>query len=474
MERLTESLFRPISRRTLSAVVALGVLFAAAVLGRLASLYWLLLFLMGGGTLVLLKAPNLGLLAVVAAALVVPLEFSTGTEVKLNLATLLVPALFALWLLQGIRARSFHWMHSSVNRPLGLFLMAGLLSLLIGNATWDPAVPKSGSFLLVQLAQWAIFVIAAMAFWLTANMREPKVWLPRLTWAFLMLGGGLMLLWMLPGMGGRIIGRFATFAFIRAPFWMLMAAVAGGQLLFNTALSNLSRVVLGGLLVGVISLTFFRFRGSSSTWMGVGVALAVLGWLRWPKLRWPVLVLVVSLAVFGGLFSSVYEFAGGDEDWTRTGGSRLALIERVLSVTLRNPITGLGPASYRPYANVEPLKYLKAVYFNPLINSHNNWVDLFAHTGLLGLGLFIWFAITLGLLGWRLSRQYPDGFLGGYVATVVAAWVASLVLMLFADWILPFVYNVGFSGFQASVLVWLFLGGIVAVEWIDKKGGRYA
>ena len=474
MNRLTGALSRPISKRTLSAMVALGVLFAAAVFGRLASLHWLLLFIVGGGALVLLKAPNLGLLAVVAAALVVPLEFSTGTEVKLNVATLLVPVLFALWLLRGIRARSLDWTPSPVNRPLTLFLIAGLLSLLIGNATWDPAVPKSRSFLLVQLAQWAIFAIAAMAFWLTANMRGAKIWLPRLTWVFLLLGGGLMLLWMLPGMGGRIVGRFATFALVRAPFWMLMAAVTGGQLLFNNALSNFSRVVLGGLLVGVISLTFFRFRGSSSTWMGVGVALAVLGWLRWPRLRWPVLVLVVSLAVFGGLFSSVYEFAGGDEDWTRTGGSRLVLIERVLSVTLRNPITGLGPASYRPYANVEPLKYLKAVYFNPLINSHNNWVDLFAHTGLLGLGLFIWFAVTLGLQGWQLSRQYRDGFLGGYVATVVAIWIASLVLMLFADWILPFVYNVGFSGFQASVLVWLFLGGIVAVEWIDKEGGRYA
>lgn len=471
MNRLTEALSQPIPKRTLSAVVALGVLFAAAVFGRLASLRWLLLFVVGGGTLVLLKVPNLGLLAVVAAALVVPLEFSTGTEVKLNLATLLVPALFALWLLEGIRARSLHWMPSPVNRPLSLFLITGLLSLLVGNATWDPAVPKSSSFLLVQLAQWAIFAIAAMAFWLTANLREPEVWLPRLTWVFLLIGNGLMLMGMLPGIGGIMIGRFATLAFIRAPFWMLMAAVAGGQLLFNTTLSNFLRVALGGLIVMVISFAFFRFRGSSSTWMGVGVALAVLGWLRWPKLRWSVLVLVVLLAVFGGLFSSVYEFAGGDRDWVRTGGSRLALIERVLSVAMRNPITGLGPASYRLYAGTEPLKYVDALWLNPLINSHNNWVDLFAHTGLLGLGVFVWFAVALGMYGWQLSRRYRDGFLGGYVATVLAAWIASLVLMLFADWILPFVYNVGFSGFQASVLVWLYMGGLLALERIDKQGG---
>jgi hypothetical protein len=47
---------------------------------------------------------------------------------------------------------------------------------------------------------------------------------------------------------------------------------------------------------------------------------------------------------------------------------------------------------------------------------------------------------------------------------MLAAWVGALVLMIFADWILPFVYNIGFLGFQASVLVWLFLGGLVALE----------
>jgi hypothetical protein len=36
--------------------------------------------------------------------------------------------------------------------------------------------------------------------------------------------------------------------------------------------------------------------------------------------------------------------------------------------------------------------------------------------------------------------------------------------MLFADWILPFVYNIQFVGFQASVLVWLFMGGLVALQ----------
>ena len=40
----------------------------------------------------------------------------------------------------------------------------------------------------------------------------------------------------------------------------------------------------------------------------------------------------------------------------------------------------------------------------------------------------------------------------------------SAAIMMLADWFLPFVYNIGFVGFQASVLVWLFLGGLVSLD----------
>jgi hypothetical protein len=164
------------------------------------------------------------------------------------------------------------------------------------------------------------------------------------------------------------------------------------------------------------------------------------------------------------LSSAIYDFAGGDAEWQMSGASRLTLIARVIEVTMRNPITGLGPAAYRPYARMQPLRYGKAFWVEPTISSHNNYVDLFAHGGLLGLGLFAWFAAELIRLGLRLRERFREGFAGGYVSGMLAAWVGSLVLMLLADWMLPFVYNIGFGGFQASVLVWLFLGGLVALE----------
>ena len=98
------------------------------------------------------------------------------------------------------------------------------------------------------------------------------------------------------------------------------------------------------------------------------------------------------------------------------------------------------------------------------IRDSNNYVDLFAHGGILGLILFAWFSVEVAQLGLRLRRRYTAGFAAGYVNAMLAAGAGALVIMLLADWILPFVYNIGFPGFQASVLVWLFMGGLVALE----------
>lgn len=444
-------------------LIAAAVLAMAFVLGRRASPFWLGLPAVGAGAVLLLARPALGLPVLVLAALVVPLEFDTGTDVRLNTVTLLIPLVLVLWTVTMIRRRQVRIAHSSSNRPLLLFLGASLLSLLIGVATWDPMVPRSDNFTLVQFSQWAIFAFSAGAFWLTANLATEDKWLRRMTWTLLLVGGMMAIGRQLPGLSS-LTNKVTTIAFIRPPFWVLLASLAGGQLLFNRSLRGVTRWGLAAVVLSALVYAFIDQREVVSSWAGLGVALAVLLWLRFPRLRWPVLVLVLALAVTGTLFPSVYEFAGGEDEWTLSGQSRIVLSGRVIEVTMRNPITGLGPAAYRPYANMTPLRYRGAYWIQPQVNSHNNYVDIFSQGGILGLGLFAWFAVEIAKLGGRLRKRYPSGFAGGYVNAVLACGAASLVLMIFADWILPFVYNIGFPGFQASVLVWLFMGGLVALD----------
>jgi hypothetical protein len=451
-----------------TALIAAAVLVLAFVLGRRASPRWLALLVIGAGGAVLLATPVLGLPLAVLAALVVPLEIGTGTEVKLNAAALLIPALVVIWLLSAIRRREMRFAPSRTNLPLALFLGANLLSLLIGRALWDPQVPVRGNFILVQLAQWAIFAFSALAFWLTANLVRDRRWLWRLTTTFLLVGGGLAILRSLPGAGG-LAGRFTTIAFIRAPFWVLLTALAAGQLLFNRGLSLPWRAFIAATLGATLYYAFVAQQEAASNWVGLAAVLGILVWLRFPRWRWGIAGLLVILLALGLLGPSIYQFAGGDAEWNLSGSSRLTLIERVLEVTMRNPVTGLGPAAYRPYADMKPLMYQRAYWVEPKINSHNNYVDLFAHGGIVGLLLFFWFAWEVARLGLALRKHFRDDFAAGYINGMLAAGAGALVIMALADWILPFVYNIGFPGFQASVLVWLFMGGLVALEQIEAK-----
>lgn len=66
-------------------------------------------------------------------------------------------------------------------------------------------------------------------------------------------------------------------------------------------------------------------------------------------------------------------------------------------------------------------------------------------------------------------KQLSDGFALGYVYGVFAGLCATIVAALLGDWVLPFVYNIGLAGFRASILPWIFMGGVMALEQIHLR-----
>jgi hypothetical protein len=467
-------LVTPASNRAgprLVAPLVVAILFLAYQGGRSASLLYVAALIGIAAGIAILRQPRLGLLTLIVVALALPITFSTGTEVRLNPATLFVPALFGIWGIGALLRGRLQLPASRVNLPLLLFLLGGLLSLGIGLVTWDPLVPRRDTFIGVQLAQWALFVFSAMAFWLTALLVRDGRWLRRMTATFLVIGGLLALLRVVPALRPVFV-VVTTGAVDRAPFWLLLGSLAGGQLLFHDRLRGTWRVALLGIMALTIVYAFFLGREGASTWVGVGVAWGVLGWLRFPQWRAPLLAMMLVLGGAELLFPAIWEYAGGDAEWTQSGDSRLLLIERVVEVTMRNPLTGLGPAAYRVYASWQPLVVAaNRLWLGSVVSSHNNYVDIFAHGGIVGLVIFAWFVLAYVRVGALLRRRYRTGFIAGYVNAMLAAGAGALVIMLLADWMLPFVYNIGFHGFQASVLVWLFLGGVAALENMPEIDG---
>ena len=64
-------------------------------------------------------------------------------------------------------------------------------------------------------------------------------------------------------------------------------------------------------------------------------------------------------------------------------------------------------------------------------------------------------------MGWGLLKNNLGGFSNAYVVGAMGGLVGMLIAGMLGDWVIPFVYNVGLKGFRASVLGWIFLGGLV-------------
>ena len=57
---------------------------------------------------------------------------------------------------------------------------------------------------------------------------------------------------------------------------------------------------------------------------------------------------------------------------------------------------------------------------------------------------------------------------------MLAALTAILISGAFADWFLPFLYNIGIPGFQASVFLWLFCGGLLSLTLLKQEQSQNA
>jgi len=438
------------------APVALLVLALAFWLGQRASLRWLALLAGGIGGVVLLMWPSLGLFALVPAALVVPFEIGTGTQTSLNAAVLLLALLLGLWLLEMARRKELRLLPSRPIPPLLALCGAAILAFAVGNLPWFLFAQTAP--LRAQLGGLAVLLLSAGAFLLVAHQVRDLRWLQALTWLFLALGGLYMAGRLAPELG-RLTGRLFQRGATGSLFWTWLAALAFSQAGFNRRLHPAWRLALGGLTLATLWLGW-QSRDWASGWLPPLVAVIVTLWAAAPRLGFPIALAGGAAAALNSQKIINIVMTGQEYSWL----TRLEAWRIVIEIARVNPLLGLGPANYYHYTPLYPI-----LGWYVQFNSHNQYVDIIAQTGLLGILCFLWFAWEAGRLGWRLRARAPEGFAQAYVYGALGGLAGMLAAGMLGDWVLPFVYNIGLAGFRASVLGWLFLGGLVALE--QMSGG---
>ncbi len=461
---MIRELTRPHSNILRTLAVVLGVLGVSALAGyRLSPTLQLLLVGLVvaalGGALALrhLEAALLGL---ALAAVTVPLDIGTGTQTAIPFPLLLTPALLGLWLIKMLRERDLRLHPSRTTWPLLGLVVVALISWIASLALWDVWVPIAYNRHWVQLGQLSIFLLSPALFLMTANGIRQERWLRDIVFAFIALGLAAVVNALLL----HDLHAVPAYYFVGTSgfFGPWVVSLAYGQLLFNRRLPSWLKLLCVLAMAGWMYWAWFHVTNWLSGWVPFAVALVVITWLRSP--RWALALLATLLLASAGARDFVRNLIVEPE--VRGGSARRPEIWRgALEVGLRSPLIGLGPGNY--------MYYYRAYAPRQAMVSHNNYIDVFNQFGLIGLGLLLWFLGEVWRLGWRLRARYPeDGFAQGYVAATLGGLAGLAVGMMLGDWFLPYVYNIGLSGFRHSLYSWLFLGGLVALDHLARGEQR--
>ncbi len=446
--------------------VVLLVLLISAAIGWTASptlfRYALLAAALLAASIVVLRTPPAGLLLLLVAIFFLP-NVPVASLSRLSIAVAFLGFLFFLWLFDMLARRRQIIVHRSrVVLVLLSFALVSVLAFIAGQLPWFPI---SAARMDAQVGGLSIFLLAACAFLLAAHQIGELAWLKRLVWVFLGLGAFYLVAFLIPGFG-RILNSIYQPGARGSIFWTWMATLLCAQALFNNHLPRWQRFGCGAVLVILVYLSLILNREWVSGWLPPVAGLGVMIWFQLRRYRVP-LALTAALLLFLFAQSELWGMIIAENQYSLlTRGASFTILLEIIKV---NPILGLGPANYYWYTPLYPI-----LGWYTQFNSHNQFVDLIAQTGILGLVLFLWFCLEVLLTAGRILGRQPAGFARAYALAAIGGLAGTLASGFLGDWFLPFVYNIGLSGFSGALFFWLFLGGLVALDQIGKRSEEQA
>ncbi len=425
-------------------------LFIVLVIGVLAVFY-------------LLKNPFPGFVLLIVGAIAIPFEVGTGTQSSINPAMIMIAMLTGLWLVDMIVQKKIEFIRSRALIPPLALVISAIFSFLIGQLRWYPI---EGASLASQIGGVALFALSAAVLMVAAHQIKSIEWIERLTWIFLACSGYYLLLThVIPAFTtafDSFFGRLFSRGTPGSVLWVWIFALTFSQILCNNRLKLFQKALLGLLFA-----TAFYFRVIvtpywSSGWVPAVAAITVIGLIY---LRWVGISLGVAGAFAYVIYGSIFKnLLLADNEYSFD--TRIEAWQIAANVFKVNPLFGLGPSNYYNYTSLYPIRG----YFVPF-NSHNNYVDLLLEVGLVGFLIFLWMLFELWRTGWRLKSIAPPGFAYAFVVGCLGGVVGTAVAAMFGDWVIPFVYNIGFIGFRSSMLSFFFFGCLIALGQILAKKG---
>ena len=435
------------------------VLAASIVLGYKVSPKWTLMtvLLVGGfiGFVILLRRPEIGIIILIPISFFTPWELGTGTYVAFNMTFLFAIAVLAIWIFRVITTRApSNRQANSINILSIIFITATFISFLSGNIRWVIDAQDQAS-IPAQVGGWLLYILSIGIMLYVQTHVKYIQWVKILTWLFIGLGSLYIINQFSPINFFSRMHSFSTGS-IGSMYWVWLLALTFGQFMFNKDLQHRYKLALGLLTVAIIAIGLSPTnRDWTSGWLPPIITIGTILWLRSWRLGLTATLSVITVFVITkvGFF---YNLVVSTNQYSIT--TRFATYPILFELIKANPIIGLGFANYSHYTYLYPIMGWYVSF-----NSHNNYVDIIAQTGFLGLVLFLCLMIAIGCRGLTLRKLSVDGFSSGYINACLGGLVGMLAAGMLGDWFLPYLSNIGIPGFRASIFSWIFLGGLLAL-----------
>jgi len=395
-----------------------------------------------------------GILGIVLTAGVVRFTLPTGTESRIVLSLAVTALMVGLWVVNMLITEKRLWLKPArTNKPLLIFMAVCIISYAWSNTFRDLLVVVWGSFPFVQLAALAVMLLLPAAFLLVSNKLGEVVWIRWLAWLVIALGTVAIISYQT---GLPIKNLFNTRGIF--PTWIISLTFA--FFLYNEELRLWQRI---GLL-GISGFWLWWQLGKGFLWMSgwapALVAVIVITWQRSKKLF--LLLAVLGLIFIGANFDTLYHKVVVESE-EEGDFQRLDLWRTNLELVRDHPIFGTGPAGYAVY-------YMSYHPENAR-STHNNYFDIIAQTGVVGMVSYLWFWVALALTGYQLSQKlnHKRTFESAFATAMLGGCAGAIFSGMLGDWVIPFAYNQTIMGFDHSIYAWVLLGGMVALSHIHEE-----
>ncbi|MCX6043833.1 MAG: hypothetical protein NT075_01875, partial [Chloroflexi bacterium] len=254
-----------------------GVLLGSALLGRKASLFYLLLPVGVGAVFIFMQRPELGLLLTLLGGIIIPYHGPSG----LNVTMLGVALLVVLWLADHVvHGRAIRLASLQTTRPALLLLVITFLAFGVGQLPWyrTEHAPMGA-----QLGGLFIFILSVGAFLVVGNQVNDLRWLKLFIGCFLALASLHVIGWPLPKIGD-LTQRLFQLGSLGSLFWLWVVSLSFSQALFNRYLHLFWRLLLGMLAIGTLFVAYAYLNDWKSGWVPALVSIAAMLGLFSPNL----------------------------------------------------------------------------------------------------------------------------------------------------------------------------------------------